>query len=50
MHCQIDFVLLVTTFWAQRLSQFSVHLIQPILYQLLYEDLIGDSVKSLNEV
>ncbi|KAK4811173.1 hypothetical protein QYF61_019804 [Mycteria americana] len=50
----LDFVPLITTLWTWPFSQFfnPSHrlLIQPIHQQLLYEDLIGDSVKGLTEV
>ena len=43
---------MITTLCLQLFSQFLVHclLIQPVLLQLLYADLVEDSIKSLTEV
>ena len=49
---QLHFVPLITTLWAWSFSQFSTHLTVCLSspYQLLYEDLLGDSVKGPAEV
>ncbi|KAK4828728.1 hypothetical protein QYF61_000719 [Mycteria americana] len=48
---QLDCLPLITTLRTQPVSPFSIQLlIQPIFHQLLYEDLMGDSVKGLAEV
>lgn len=51
---QLDFALPITTPWGRPFRQFSVHLtcvlIQPMLQQLVCEDLMGDSVKSVKSL
>ena len=46
---QLDIILLITTLLTCLLSQFSVPT-SLSAYQLLYEDLMGDSAESLTEV
>lgn len=49
---QLDFVELVTTLWAQQLSQFSSHLSVHIIpiHQLFNKDMMGNCIKSLTKI
>lgn len=51
---QLDFMSLIPTLWMRPFSQFSIHLTclltQPILFQILYENIMKCSAESLTEI